>query len=333
MSPPASQDERLNEYQPQIDELFARCLESAPNFGVTAERFRASVNRSLTKFLNALPDKPAVQQEALDFLNQLQTDDLFLALGCADGSERAWWEFDQQHRSYLERLVRHLAKSEVDAEEVIGSVYLELYGSKFADGARVSKFASYSGRGSLRGWLRTVVWHTLVDQHRVAHDEVSLDELTENVGEGSAHPNFARAVSGGDSELVEEVTRNKYRTATMGALGTAFASLEEHEKLLLLYYHAEQLKLREIAHLVANETSPLRRWLQRKWGTTANDPQRRIHESTVMRWLEKCYSKVLQLFKAELESKYELSNAEVEICFDLVSQDLGSKSLFQDLRQ
>jgi len=45
------------------------------------------------------------------------------------------------------------------------------------DGERISKFSTYSGRGSIRGWLRTVIWHSLVDLHRAGHDEVSLDEL------------------------------------------------------------------------------------------------------------------------------------------------------------
>ena len=91
----------------------------------------------------------------------------------------------------MERVARHLAKTDFDAQEVIDAVYGELYGTKVVDGERVSKFATYSGRGSLRGWLRTVIWHSLVDLHRSGHDEISLDEMTENVGEGTAHASFA----------------------------------------------------------------------------------------------------------------------------------------------
>ena len=83
-------------------------------------------------------------------------------------------------------------------EEVVDTVYVELYGTRVVDGERVSKFATYSGRGSLRGWLRTVIWHSLVDLHRASHDEVSLDEMTENVGEGHAHSNFAETDLGGE---------------------------------------------------------------------------------------------------------------------------------------
>lgn len=320
----------LDQYATLVNELFARCEENAPNFSVTAERFRASVNKSLLRFAEALP-APPVSEETLEFLNLLQANDLFMALACADGNERAWWEFDQQYRGYLERLARHLAKTDVDAQEVVDCVYVELYGTRFVDGQRVSKFATYSGRGSLRGWLRTVIWHTLVDLHRASHDEVSLDEMTENVGEGGVHANLANPVQGGDGELVEQIARNRYRKATFNSIETAFASLEEHEKLLLLYYHVEQMKLREIARLVENENSPLRRWFQRRMQSRTDNPQGRIHESTVMRWLDKSYAKVLQLFRSELESTHKLTAAEIELCLNLVTDDLAGKDLFRHL--
>jgi RNA polymerase sigma factor (sigma-70 family) len=256
---------------------------------------------------------------------------LFLALACANGNERAWWEFDQQHRSYLERVARHLASSEIDAQEVVDTVYVELYGTRVVDGARVSKFSTYSGRGSLRGWLRTVIWHSLVDLHRASHDEVSLDEMTENVGEGFAHASFAEAAPGGEEEMIEQIAKQRYKKATVSAIETAFASLDNHEKLLLLYYHVENLKLREIARMVENQGSPLRDWFQRKSPTREKNPESRIHESTIMRWLEKSYAKVLQLFRAELRSKHELRDDEIEICMELATQDLASRNLYQNL--
>jgi len=330
MHPPMINEEFLSQYRARVDELFARCVENAPNFAVTAERFSGSVNRSLMKFAEASP-QPPTERETLEFLDLLQIDDLFIALACADGNERAWWEFDQQYRGYLERLARHLAKTDVDAQEVVDSVYVELYGTRFVDGQRVSKFATYSGRGSLRGWLRTVIWHTLVDLHRASHDEVSLDEMTENVGEAGVHANLAERLPGGEEELVDQIARNRYRTATFKSLESAFSQLDEHEKLLLLYYHVEQLKLREIARLVESDGSPLRRWFQRKVQGRSENTGGRIHESTVMRWLDKSYSKVLQLFKSELESTHDLSDAEVEICLDLVTQDLSDNNIFQHL--
>jgi RNA polymerase sigma-70 factor len=323
----APHDERLLQFDSRIDELFAQCSANAPNFGITADAFKASIHKTLNRFLNASPEQ-ATEEDLTEFFDQIQAEDLFLALACANGNERAWWEFDQQHRAYLERIARHLAKTDVNAQDVIDSVYVELYGTRVVDGARVSKFATYSGRGSLRGWLRTVIWHSLVDMHRASHDEVSLDEMTENVGEGAAHASFAMPATGGEDEAIEEIAKRRYRSATLGAMSAAFASLENHERLLLLYYHVEQLKLREIARLVENESSPLRGWFQRKLQSREKNPSGRIHESTVMRWLDKSYAKILHQFRAELQTNHGLTPEEMEICLDLATQDLAVDSLF-----
>src|SRR6185503_8598766 len=109
------------------------------------------------------------------------------------------------------------------------------------------------------------------------------------------------------------------------------SSLEPHEKLLLLYYHAHGMKLREIAALVQDESSPLRGWFQRKSAAREKDPATRIHESTVMRWLEKSYAKVLDIFQSELKAKHGLKAEEVEICMDLAQQDLTGRNIYQNL--
>jgi RNA polymerase sigma-70 factor len=287
------------------------------------------MEKTVAKFL--LSTGPASCDEICDLLNQIQAEELFMAIACAAGNERAWWEFDQQHRAYLERVARHLAKTEADAQEVIDTVYVELYGTRVVDGERVSKFSTYSGRGSLRGWLRTVVWHSLVDLHRASHEEVSLDEITENIGEGAAHATFAEPAPGGEDEMLDHITRERYRAATVKAIGNAFGSLDDHERLLLLYYHVENLKLREIARLVENEGSPLRGWFQRRSQAREKNPAGRIHESTIMRWLERSYAKILQLFRNELVEGNGLKPEEVDICMELATQDLAGNNLFRNL--
>ena len=311
---------------PSIGELYARCKENAPNFSCSEEQFRGSIERS---FWFAGCRYAADRRGSKRLYRPASADDLLMAIACSNGCERAWWEFDQQHRPYLERVARHLAKTEVDAQDVIDTVYVELYGTRVVDGERISKFATYSGRGSIRGWLRTVVWHSLVDLHRSSPDEVSLDEMTENVGEGAAHAAFLAGVDDGELEAVDQLAEKRYRKATIESLSAAFASLEPHERLLLLYYHVENLKLREIARLLENEDSPLRGWFQRKSQT--RDSGGRTHESTVMRWLEKCYARVLENFSNELSTTQGLSREESAICMELATRDLGSGDLFAKL--
>jgi RNA polymerase sigma-70 factor (ECF subfamily) len=322
----------LAECESVMDEIFARCRESAPNFGISQENFKNSLRKTARKFLLSNSSETVSATELKDFLRQIHADDLFMALACAGGDERAWWEFDHQNRAYMERVANHLASTEMDAEDVIHTVYGELYGTRVVDGERVSKFATYSGRGSLRGWLRTVIWHSLVDLHRASADEVSLDEMTENVGEGFTHSTFAESMKlGGEDEMIEKIARDRYRKATVTAIENAFASLDSHEKLLLLYYHVENMKLREIAKIVENSASPLRDWFQRKSSTREKNPESRIHESTIMRWLEKSYAKVLQIFRSELFSTHALSEEEVEICMQLATEDLAGSNLYRNL--
>ena len=306
-----------------IDALHARCAAAMPNYHVGLAEIRGAARRAIDKYLvdaNSLCAPAPAEIRA--FINELQCHDLYLALACAQGNEAAWWDFDQGYRRYIERVARHLASAETHAEEVLDSVYVELYGTRVVDGVRQSKFATYSGRGTLKGWLRTVIWHAVIDLHRAKRDEISVDEWSETGGEIHDRPGWRAQAQSGEKGLLHSIERERYGAATVAALDVSFALLDEHEKLLLLYYHVEGLKLREIARLVEDAVSPLRRWFQRQSKQREAWPDSRVHESTVMRWLEKVYGAVLKNFRRELEAK-GLSAAEINACLTLATEDLA----------
>ncbi len=322
----------ITECASDIDALHAACAGGAPNYGVTPETFRVAVRAAIDKYLVDQQNGNApTPQEVRQFISELQINDLYLALACAQGSEHAWWEFDQGYRRYIERVARHLASAETDAEEVIDSVYVELYGTRVVNDVRQSKFATYTGRGTLKGWLRTVVWHAVIDMHRARRDEVSIDDWSEGGGEMHDRPGWRAEARGGESAMVDRVMRERYRAATLAALDAALGMLDDHEKLLLLYYHVEGLKLREIARLVEEPASPLRRWFQRQSKRRTDVPESRVHESTVMRWLEKVYGKVLERFRSELREKSELSETEIETCVEMATEDLAPEDVRRHL--
>jgi RNA polymerase sigma-70 factor (ECF subfamily) len=323
----------ITECAGDIDALHARCADAAPNYGISSEAFRLAIRVAIDKYLvdqeNGNTPTPV---EVREFINELQINDLYLALACANGNEHAWWEFDQSYRRYIERIARHLSSAETDAEEVTDSVYVELYGTRVVNEVRQSKFATYTGRGTLKGWLRTVVWHAVIDMHRARRDEVSIEDWSEGGGEIRDRPGWRAEARGGESAMLDSVVRERYRAATLAALETALATLDEHEKLLLLYYHVEGLKLREIARLVEEPASPLRRWFQRQSKRRVNLPESRVHESTVMRWLEKVYGKVLERFRSELQEKSGLSEAEIETCVEMATEDLAPEDVRRHLQ-
>ena len=315
-----------------MNAIYARCTEAAPNYGVSVEAFRAGLRMAADKYLvdhlsGAAPTADGVRQ----FLGELQTTDLYLALACAQGNEHAWWDFDQGYRRYIERIARHLSSAETAAEEVIDSVYVELYGTRVVADVRQSKFATYSGRGTLKGWLRTVVWHAVIDLHRARHDEISVDDWSESGGEIHDRPGWRAEARGGEGAMLDRIARERFQAATVAALDVSFATLDDHEKLLLLYYHVENLKLREIARLVEEPASPLRRWFQRQSKQRSKAPASRVHESTVMRWLEKVYGKILDRFRTELVEKDGLTPVEIELCVEMATEDLAGEDVRRHL--
>lgn len=315
-----------------MNSLYARCAEATPNYGVSLEDFKAALRKAVDKYLvdHAKGTAPTTG-EIREFLNELQASDLFLALACAQGNENAWWDFDHGYRPYIERIARHLSSAETHAEEVIDFVYVELYGTRVVADVRQSKFASYTGRGTLRGWLRTVVWHAVIDMHRARHDEISIDDWSESGGETHDRPGWRAEARGGEGAMLDRIARERFQAATVAALDESFATLDDHEKLLLLYYHVENLKLREIARLVEEPASPLRRWFQRQSKRRVTKPEARVHESTVMRWLERVYGKVLECFRAHLIEKNRFTTAEVELCVEMANKDMASEDVRRHL--
>ena len=306
-----------------VEEIHARCAGVYPDFEVPIEEFRAAIIRGVDKYLVHLakPDQVPSVGAIRKFISELQCHDLYLTLGCARGDEQAWWRFDADYSSLIERLAHQVARRGMDANEVIDSVYVELYGTKVTDGVRQSKFRTYTGRGTLRGWLRSVISHSAIDLYRVRRDEVSLDDWSNNSGDVSTGPSFPTEAQGGEASMLDNLLRERYRSATISALDKSLSTLDAHETLLLLYYHVEGLKLREIAHIVQAPTSSIRRWFQRRKRQT-NNPTR-IHESTVMRWLENIYKKVAEGFRSELKNQHGLSPAEIDICLDIATEDFG----------
>jgi RNA polymerase sigma-70 factor len=307
----------------ELDAIYARCAETYPNFGLSPADFREAVSGAISKYLIGFSEtiRTPSANEICRFIGELQALDLYVALACARGNDHAWWEFDRQHRSFIERWARHLARSEADADEIIDSIYVELFGTKIVAGVRQSKFRTYTGRGTLRGWLRAIVLHTTVDLYRARKLEIPLEAWSrgdEETGERQVAP--ARD-EGAEELMLANVVRERYRSATIAALDQSLAALDDHETLLLLYYHVEGLKLREIARIVEEPRSPIRRWFQRRSKRRAGSQPTRVHESTVMRWLERVYQKVSDGFHAELSSKHGLNAAEIEICRAIATED------------
>jgi RNA polymerase sigma-70 factor len=316
--------QNLSACEADLAKIYGECALAYPDFAVSIADFTEGVTRAIDKYLvkYGARDRVFTAGELRQFINELQSPDLYLALACARGNEQAWWEFDRRYRPFIERLARHLVGNRAAADEAVDFVYAELFGTSGSGESRQSKFKTYTGRGTLRGWLRAVVWHALVDLFRGRADEISLDQCYELDDEARSMRIGATPVRSVEDVMLENVVRERYRSVTLAALDHALAELEPHETLLLMYYYIDGLKLREIARLIENPTSPMRRWFKRSHDSNKQESHR-IHESTVMRWLEKAYRKISQAFHTELRDKHGLKNAEIELCMSIATADLG----------
>src|SRR5437667_5226873 len=155
-----------------VAELYAKS--KAAEFGLAPERFAAILDEVAAK---GAPAASPRQKE--DFCSRLYVEDLVLTRMCAAGNERAWEAFMLRFREKLYDVARQITREDSAGRELADSVYADLYGTRQRDGERVSKLVSYSGRGSLDGWLRTVLAQEFVNTYRKQKRLVSLDEESE----------------------------------------------------------------------------------------------------------------------------------------------------------
>lgn len=102
--------------------------------------------------------------------------DLSLVTECLRGDVLAWEKFLLRYRGPVFGFALSLTREETAAQEIASAIWADLYGvNTDSTGTRVSKLAGYSGRGSLEGWLRTLVAQAYVDRFRKERRFVSIE--------------------------------------------------------------------------------------------------------------------------------------------------------------
>src|SRR6202051_4045168 len=151
-------------------ELHARS--GCEKIGLTEESFAAILCDVAAKYLASSVTK----DEARSFLLALRVEELALARACAAGNNTAWELYLIRYREKLYQSALRIAREDSAARDLADSLYAELYGTSSREGVRVSKLSSFTGRGSLEGWLRTVLAQEFVNRYRRTKRLVSLDE-------------------------------------------------------------------------------------------------------------------------------------------------------------
>ncbi len=188
----------------------------------------------------------AGQQQALELYHSLRVEELALARGCAAGNEAAWQDFLLRYREKLYDAAGAIAREDSAARELADSLYADLYGASTRDGERVSKLNFYMGRGSLEGWLRTVLAQEYVNRYRRGKRLVSLEEKEEAGAQFVApEPQAAAPV---DARLE-------------AATDQALTALAAEDRFVLAAYFLDQRTLAEIAQTLGVHESTISRKL------------------------------------------------------------------------
>jgi RNA polymerase sigma-70 factor (ECF subfamily) len=219
----------------------------AAAYGMSAEQFSAMLDEILRKHA-ALNSAHASPQQKAAFCAGLRLEELALARACAAGNERAWQDFISRYRQKLHGMAMHITRDGAHAAELADSLFADLYGVNARDGVRSSKLVFYAGRGSLEGWLRTVMAQEFINRYRKQKRTVSLEEQTE---EGVQ---FAAAVP------EPECTSDRRLEA---ATDEALAELSSEDRFTLASYYLDGRTLAEIARSLGLHESSVSRRLDR----------------------------------------------------------------------
>jgi RNA polymerase sigma-70 factor (ECF subfamily) len=236
-----------------------RYVESgAASYGITPERFKAIVASVLIRY-----SAPGNEAECLELVTSLRLEELILARACSAGNERAWDVFISRFRTALYATARRLTRDEASGRELADGLYSDLYGIPSSEGRRVSKLDYYTGRGSLEGWLRTVLARQHIDRCRTHAKDMSLDEQIERGVSFAQYPEPPAPVA---DDLLSP------------AIAKTLAELGNEERFLLASYYLDRRTLAVIGR------------------------QMGVHESTVSRKLDRLTARLRKRVRKHLKS-------------------------------
>lgn len=244
--------------------------------GITRESFSVILCEIGTK--HGVASEP----EARTFILSLRVDELALARACAAGDNSAWEIFMTRYREKLYLSALRIAREDSAARELADTLYADLYGTTTREGQRVSKLASYTGRGSLEGWLRTVLAQEYVNRYRRTKRLVSLDEESEE-GIQFRAPD-PEPVAPADARLAR-------------ATDEALSFLSGEDRMILSTYYLDGRTLAEIARMLG------------------------VHESTISRKIDKLAKSLRKQIVASL-TRTGMSRRQAEEALEVDVRDL-----------
>jgi RNA polymerase sigma-70 factor (ECF subfamily) len=228
----------------EIDDLWREA--EADSVGLEKDELAAVLLSIGAKYNYGLPPgTAATPPQVADFWRSLQLRDLALAHACALGRESAWQQFMTRYRDALIQAATRITSSAALGRELADSLYADLFGLTERGEQRRSPLAYYSGRGSLKGFLRATLAQRNVDHHRRTNRETPL--INEDLP----------ATPAGSTPTADMLSRLNQ------ALATTLGRLEAEERFLLSAWFLDRRTLLEISRVLGVHEATVSRRLQR----------------------------------------------------------------------
>jgi RNA polymerase sigma factor (sigma-70 family) len=253
-------EEFLAEHSALLKLLHIRA--SAARFNVSYEEFANALYRSAAHHLAAAPGETAE-----NYLGALHLEDLALACALRSGSDPAWEQFVSEYRPILRAAARAIVGQggEERARELADSLYAELYGLDRRGGKRKTSLLDYfHGRSKLATWLRAVLAQRHVDGLRGSQRTQPIDDGPgDGPDDGPDDRPAGRSRGAQANAAMEDPDRARLVPQLAGAVGEALAALPAAERLLLLLYYVQGLRLAQIASILSAHEATASRRLQK----------------------------------------------------------------------
>lgn len=240
--------------------------EAWPDITVEPARFESEVMRRL-----------ALAKDA--HLGDLKGADLYIAIACVDGDERAVGAV----RDLLAKEVTYAATKTTATRDQIAEVTASISHVLFVDQPeRPAALRGYSGRGYLKGYLSVIASRELFALVNRGRREVAIDD------DGV----LDRLVPASDPEL--SILRAQYRDVVDDAMRAALKTLDDRGRALLRYAFVDG-------------------WTVDRVGQLYN-----VHRSTAARWIAGVREKLGDSIRDELAKRLEVEVDEVDSIIRLV---------------
>jgi len=220
------------------------------------------VRSFLTEKVAALPD-PAIG------LSQLRTTDLYLAYACAHNLGGAIRVFETLHFPAVKRTLTRTKLDDDAINEVMAALTEELFFGTQAQARPLIE--TYSGRGDLVSWLRSIAIRMATRRKKAAGRHVPTATLADVAADGNPELQYLRRAH---AKVFEE------------SLAKVLEALDVRERNLLRQHYLDGLNVDALGQLYG------------------------VHRATAARWVADAREKVLDGVKAALSSKMSPSEIE-----------------------